>query len=311
VASCLVTGGGGFVGSNLVAALLADGATVRVADNFSTGRRDNLPRRHPCLEVVEGDLADLEFARVVVRQVEYVLHQAALPSVPRSVRDPIASNDAGVGATLNVLVAAKDAGVRRVVYASSSSVYGEAVAGPKREDMPLAPLSPYAVSKMAGEHYCRAFHAVYGLETVALRYFNVFGPRQDPASEYAAVIPKFIVALLGGGAPTIYGDGEQTRDFTFVGNVVAANLRALTVPGIGGGFFNIAMGQGTSLNRLVELLNTTIGTSIRPQYAEVRRGDIKHSTADVSKIRAQLGFAPNVNLLDGLAQTASWYRDGR
>ncbi|MBM4425335.1 MAG: SDR family oxidoreductase [Chloroflexi bacterium] len=305
----LITGGAGFIGSNIVAALVAQGAAVRVADNFSTGKRDNLKAVADKIELFEGDLAQLDFARDAAREVDYVIHQAAIPSVPRSVADPIETNDAGVTATLNMLVAARDAGAKRMTFASSSSIYGEAVAGAKHEGMMLDPLSPYGVSKMAAEGYCRAFHTVYGFETVCLRYFNVFGPRQDPASEYAAVIPKFITAMLAGKSPTIFGDGEQTRDFTFVGNVVAANLHALTASNAGGGYFNIAMGQATSLNQLVDMLNELIGANIRANHAPPRTGDIKHSTADVRKIREVLGYTPAVSLMDGLRQTIEWYRN--
>lgn len=306
----LVTGGAGFIGSNIVSALLRRGDAVRVADNFSTGRRENLSAVADRIDLAQGDLAELEFARYAVRDVDFVLHQAAIPSVPRSVADPLETNRSGVQATLNLLVAAREAGVKRFVFASSSSIYGEAVEGAKHEAMPLAPLSPYGVSKLAAEHYCRAFYTSYGFETVCLRYFNVFGPQQDPTSEYSAVIPKFITAMLNGKAPTIYGDGEQTRDFTFVGNVVAANLRAVEAPAAAGGFFNIALGQATSLNQLVDMLNELIGVNIQPNYAPPRRGDIKHSTADVAKVRQGLGFTPQVGLLDGLRQTVAWYRDG-
>jgi len=304
----LVTGGAGFIGSNMVEALVKQGAAVRVADNFSTGRRENLAGVVDQIELLEGDLAELDFARYAVREADYVLHQAAIPSVPRSVADPIATNQAGVVATLNLLVAAKEAGVKRLVFASSSSVYGESVGAAKHEDLRPAPLSPYAVSKLAAEQYCMSFYTVYGFEAVALRYFNVFGPRQDPASQYSAVIPKFITALLKGGSPTIYGNGEQTRDFTFVGNVIAANLHALTAPDAPGQCFNIAMGQATSLNQLVDMLNELIGTNIQPAYAPPRKGDIKHSTAEVAKIREVLGFKSEISLIEGLRETAEWYR---
>ena len=308
----LVTGGAGFIGSNIAEQLVKQGATVRVADDFSTGRRENLRAFADKIELLEGDLAELEFARHAAREVDYVLHQAAIPSVPRSIADPIETNRAGVIATLNVLTAAKESGVKRLVFASSSSIYGEAVAGAKHEGMRLEPLSPYGVSKLAAEAYCVSFHTVYGFETVALRYFNVFGPRQDPSSEYSAVIPKFIAALLAGKPPTIYGDGEQTRDFTFVGNVVAANLHALTAPAerAAGGHFNIAMGQATSLNQLADMLNELIGTNIAAHYAPLRAGDIKHSTADVSKIREALGYTPAINLIAGLKRTIEWYKNG-
>lgn len=304
-----ITGGAGFIGANLVRALLARGAAVRVADNFSTGRRANLSAVAGQVEILEGDLAELDFARYAAAGMDYVLHQAALPSVPRSVADPLETHRAGELATLNVLLAARDAGVKRLTFASSSSVYGEAVAGAKHEALPLAPLSPYGVSKQSAESYCRVFHTVYGLETVSLRYFNVFGPYQNPASEYAAVIPRFITALLAGRPPVIFGDGEQTRDFTFVENVVAANLYALTAPGAGGGFFNVAMGQATSLNQLVRLLNDLVGVQVAPQYAPARPGDIKHSTADTGKLQRELGFVPPVSLLEGLRRTVAWYRD--
>ena len=306
----LVTGGAGFIGSNIVEELLRRGATVRVADNFSTGRRENLKAVADRIELLEGDLSELDFARRAAQGVDYILHQAAIPSVPRSVADPLESNRSGVQATLNLLVAAKEAGVKRLVFASSSSIYGEATSGPKHEDMALAPLSPYGVSKLAAEHYCRSFYTVYGFETVCLRYFNVFGPRQDPTSEYSAVIPRFITALLAGKPPTIYGDGEQTRDFTFVGNIVAANLHVLAAPQAPGGFYNVAMGRATSLNQLVDMLNELIGSNVRASHAPPRPGDIKHSTADVGKIREALGYMPAISLVDGLKQTVDWYRNG-
>ena len=308
----LVTGGAGFIGSNIVQHLVEQDERVRVVDDFSTGKRHNLDGLLERIELIEGDLADLEVARCGVAGADYVIHQAAIPSVPRSVADPLGNNRAGVEATLNLLVAAREAGVRRLVYASSSSAYGEAADGAKREDMPARPLSPYGVSKLAAEHYCLSFHAVYGFETVALRYFNVFGPRQDPTSEYAAVIPRFITALLDGRPPTIYGDGEQTRDFTYVGNIVAANLLALRAPAVAGEAFNIAMGQATSLNHLVVVLRELTGAAgVEPIYADPRPGDIRHSVADVSKARRLMGFAPQVSLPDGLRQTVDWFRQHR
>ncbi|MBI3763225.1 MAG: SDR family oxidoreductase [Chloroflexi bacterium] len=304
----LVTGGAGFIGSNIVETLVERGDTVRVVDDFSTGKRANLDGLWDSIEFVEGDLADMDVARRAVESVDYVIHQAAIPSVPRSIADPIGNNRASVLATLSLLVAAREAGVKRLVYASSSSAYGEAVNGAKREDMPLQPLSPYGVAKLAAEHYCLSFHTVYGFETVALRYFNVFGPRQDPTSEYAAVIPRFITTMLAGKRPTIYGDGEQTRDFTYVGNIVAANLRALEAPGAAGQTFNIAMGQPNSLNQLVEVLCELTGADVKPVYAEARPGDIKHSVADVSKARRLLGFTPQISLVEGLGLTVGWFR---
>ncbi|MFQ5406831.1 MAG: SDR family oxidoreductase [Anaerolineales bacterium] len=305
----LVTGGAGFIGSNIVETLLNHGETVRVADNFATGRRENLAAFIDRIELLEGDLAELDFARYAVGDVDFVLHQAAIPSVPRSVDDPLTNNRAGVVATLNVLVAARDAGVRRMTFASSSSIYGEANEGAaKREDMLPAPLSPYGVSKLAAEQYCMSFHTVYGFEVTALRYFNVFGARQDPQSEYAAVIPRFITALLEGRRPTIFGDGEQTRDFTFVGNIVAANLHALKHANAPGQVFNIAMGQANSLIRLVEVLQELTGVDIPANHADPRPGDIRHSHADVGKAAKVLEFDPQISFVDGLRQTVDWYR---
>ena len=304
----LVTGGAGFIGSNITQTLVERGAQVRVVDNFSTGKRHNLASLLASIDLLEGDLADLDVARRAVEGVTYVIHQAAIPSVPRSIADPIGNNRAGVEASLNLLVAAREAGVKRLVYASSSSAYGEAANGAKREDMPVHPLSPYGVAKLAGEHYCLSFHTVYGFETVALRYFNVFGPRQDPTSEYAAVIPRFITALLEGRPPTIYGDGEQTRDFTYVGNIVEANLAALTAPGVAGQAFNIAMGRAVSLNELVHTLRGLIGAeNIQPEYVDPRPGDIRHSLADVAKASQMMGFTPQVSFEAGLQKTIDWF----
>ena len=304
-----MTGGAGFVGSSITAALVERGEQVRVADDFSTGRRENVAEFETQIELLQGDLAELDFARRAVDSVDYVIHQAAIPSVPRSVADPLGNNRAGVIATLNLLMAARDAGVRRMTYASSSSIYGEARDGAgKREDMLPAPLSPYGVSKLAAEQYCMSFYTVYGLETVALRYFNVFGPRQDPKSEYAAVIPRFITALLRGEPPTIYGDGEQTRDFTFVGNIVSANLHALEHPNAPGQIFNIAMGEVNNLNQLAAALRELTGGDIAPQYSEPRPGDIRHSFADVSKAAELLQFESQISLVEGLHATINWYR---
>lgn len=285
------------------------GDTVRIADDLSTGRRENMAEFETQIEFLQGDLADLDFARSAVDGVNFVIHQAAIPSVPRSVADPLGNNRAGVVATLNLLLAARDAGVRRMTYASSSSIYGEARDGAaKREDMLPAPLSPYGVSKLAAEQYCISFHTVYGFEVVALRYFNVFGSRQDPASEYAAVIPRFITALMRGEPPTIYGDGEQTRDFTFVGNIVKANLHALEHPNAPGKIFNIAMGAVNSLNQIVKMLRELTGVDVAPQYTEPRPGDIRHSLADVSKAAELLQFEPQISVVEGLNVTIDWYR---
>ena len=305
----LVTGGAGFIGSSIVSALVDQGQHVRVADNFSTGRRENLAMVSDSIELIEGDLAELDYARKVVDGVDYVVHQAAIPSVPRSVDDHIGNNQAGVIATLNLLVAARDAGVLRMTYASSSSIYGEARdKGAKTEDMLPAPLSPYGVSKLAAEQYCMAFYTVYGFEVVSLRYFNVFGPRQNPESEYAAVIPRFITALLQGNAPKIYGDGEQTRDFTYVGNIVDANIHVLNHAEAPGQIFNIAMGSGSSLNSLVKTLHDLTNVKIDPDYTDARPGDIRHSYADVSKALNVLQFQSQVSVVDGLRSTIEWYR---
>ncbi|MEW6510885.1 MAG: SDR family oxidoreductase [Bacteroidota bacterium] len=305
----LVTGGGGFIGSNIVGELLRRAHSVRVLDNFSTGKRENLAEYEGEIDVREGDIRSYHVVRDAVADVDVVLHQAALPSVPRSVRDPITSNDVNVVGTLNVLHAAKEAGVRRVVYASSSSVYGDTPELPKHEEIPANPLSPYAVSKLAAEQYCRVFARIYGLETVCLRYFNVFGPRQDPNSQYSAVIPKFIKAMLEGGSPVIFGDGEQTRDFTFVQNVIEANLLAATAQVEGGLTVNCACHDRISVNGLVDHLNAILGTSIRAKYLEKRKGDILHSFASIEKAGKHLGYTPVVDFASGLRKTVEWYRN--
>lgn len=304
----LVTGGAGFIGSHIVHRLVSDGCPVRVLDNFTTGKRENIADVMDRIELMEGSIADLDTVRTAMRGVDYVLHQAALPSVPRSVEDPIASNLANIDGTLNVLVAARDAGAKRVVYASSSSVYGDSPTMPKREDMPPNPLSPYALTKLAGEFYCRVFYTIYGLETVSLRYFNVFGPRQDPASQYAAVIPRFVTAMLAGEQPVIYGDGTQTRDFTFVGNNVEANLLACTAPGAAGKVFNIACGERYSLLDLVNMINRLLGTDIQPRFEPGRPGDVKHSLADISRAAETLGYSPSVGFEDGLREVVEWLK---
>lgn len=304
----LVTGGAGFIGSNLVDALLEQGHDVRVFDNFSTGERRNLVHVAGDIEIVEGDLRSFERALTAVRGCELVLHQGALPSVPRSVQDPLTSNDTNATGTLNVLLASREMDVQRVVYASSSSCYGHTPGTVKREDMAIAPMSPYGVSKYAGEAYCRSFWEVYGLETVALRYFNVFGPRQNPVSEYAAVIPNFIAAALLDESATIYGDGEQARDFTYIDNVVAANLAAAAVPGIGGETFNVAYGQRSTINELVKAIGEIAGIEIDVSYAPPRAGDVRISQADVTKARNQLGYDPQVDLREGLRRTYEYMR---
>jgi nucleoside-diphosphate-sugar epimerase len=307
VALFLVTGGAGFIGSNLTRALVARGDRVRALDSLLTGRRENLADL-PDVELIEGDVRDPEGLRAAMAGVDAVFHQAALPSVPRSVRDPVASNESNVGGTLNVLLAARDLGVSRVVCASSSSVYGDTPTFPKVETMMPSPLSPYAVSKLAGEHYCAVFHRLWGVEAVALRYFNVFGPRQDPSSEYAAVIPLFITAMSRGERPLVHGDGTQSRDFTFVENVVRANLRAAEAPGAGGEVFNVACGRRYSLLDLVGLLNRILGTDLEPRFGEPRPGDVKHSLADISKARRLLGYDPTISFEEGLERTVAWRR---
>ena len=303
----LVTGGAGFIGSHLAEALLSGGASVRVADNLSTGHRENLEPLGG-VEFLEGDLADEAFARRAVEGMDYVLHQAAIPSVPRSVSDPITSNRSNVDATLNVLVAARDAGVRRVVYAGSSSAYGDTPTLPKREDMPTAPLSPYALQKLVGEQYARLFTALYGLETVTIRYFNVFGPRQDPSSPYSGVISVFIRALVEGGQPTIHGNGEQTRDFTYVANVVDGVLRACHAPQAAGRVINVATGGRISLNHLFKAVRDLVGSAVEPIYEAPRAGDVKDSQADIGKAKALLGYTPVVPFEEGLRNTVAWYR---
>jgi nucleoside-diphosphate-sugar epimerase len=303
----LVTGGAGFIGSHLAEALVGRGEQVRVVDSLVTGSRRNLAHL-PGVDFIEGDLADLDTARRAVEGVEFVLHQAAIPSVPRSVQDPITSHRANVDASLNVLIAARDAGVRRVVYAGSSSAYGDAPTLPKVETMPAAPLSPYALQKLVAEQYCQMFTRLYGLETVTIRYFNVFGPRQDPGSPYSGVISLFISTLCEGRQPTIYGDGEHTRDFTYVANVVDGVLRARQAPEAAGEAINVATGGRISLNQLFRSIRGLVGTKIEPLYAAARQGDVRDSQADIQKAGRLLGYAPTVSFDDGLKKTIEWYR---
>lgn len=301
----LVTGGAGFIGSNIVKELLRRGEKVRVLDNFATGKRENLLpfNGNPNLEVIEGDLRSFHIVRDAVRGCDYVLHQGALPSVPRSIKDPITSNEVNINGTLHILEAAREFGVKRVVFASSSSVYGNNATLPKVETMPVAPLSPYALTKYAGERYCQVFHALYGVETVALRYFNVFGPNQDPNSQYSAVIPKFIKMIKEGRRPVIYGDGTQSRDFTFVSNNVEANLLACTAPNVAGEVFNIACGERYTLLDLVQTINEILGTQVEPLFEAPRPGDVKHSLADIEKAKRMLGFEVKVKFREGLEKT--------
>jgi nucleoside-diphosphate-sugar epimerase len=303
----LVTGGAGFIGSHLAEELVRRGERVRVVDSFVTGKRANLAHLS-AVELIEGDLADLAVAQRAVEGVDYVLHQAAIPSVPRSVEDPVTSNRANIDASLNVLVAARDAGVRRLVYAGSSSAYGNTPTLPKVETMPTNPLSPYALQKLVAEQYCQMFTRLYGLETVTIRYFNVFGPRQDPSSPYSGVISVFIRALVEGRQPTIYGDGGQTRDFTYVANVVDGVLKACTAAGASGEVINVATAGRISLNQLFRAVQDLTGASVEPVYASERAGDVRDSQADISKARRLLGYEPSVTLEQGLEKTVAWFR---
>ena len=303
----LVTGGAGFIGSHLTEELVRRGHSVRVADSLITGKRSNLDHI-PGVEFLEGDLADLSFARRAVDGCEFVLHEAAIPSVPRSVKDPITSNRANVDATLNVLVASRDAGVRRLVFAGSSSAYGDTPTLPKHEGMPPGPLSPYALQKVVGEQYLQMFTRLYGLETVTTRYFNVFGPRQDPSSPYSGVISVFATALLDRRSPSIYGDGEQTRDFTYVANVVDGVLRACEAPAASGEIINVATGGRISLNQLFRTMRDLIGGSVEPTYTDSRPGDVRDSQADITKAAHILGYKPIVSFEEGLRRTVEWYR---
>jgi nucleoside-diphosphate-sugar epimerase len=303
----LVTGGAGFIGSHLCEELARRGEQVRVVDSLITGKRANLAHV-PGVEFIEGDLADVDVAHRAAAGVDYVLHQAAIPSVPRSVSDPITSNRSNIDATLNILVAARDAGVKRLVYAGSSSAYGDQPTLPKREDMPTKPLSPYALQKLVGEQYLALFSKLYGLDTVTTRYFNVFGPRQDPSSPYSGVISLFIAALVDARQPVIYGDGEQTRDFTYVANVVDGVLRACHAPGLAGAMMNVATGGRISLNELLKTLCELLGVQTQAIYREPRAGDVRDSQADVSRAKALTGYEPSVDLREGLERTLEWFR---
>jgi nucleoside-diphosphate-sugar epimerase len=307
MAHYLVTGGAGFIGSHLSEEIVRRGHRVRVADSLITGKRSNLDHIAG-VEFIEGDLAELEFARKAAEGCDYVLHQAAIPSVPRSVKDPITSNRANVDATLNMLVASRDAGVKRLVFAASSSAYGDTPTLPKHEQMPLNPLSPYALQKVVGEQYLQMFTKLYGLETVSIRYFNVFGPRQDPTSPYSGVISVFATALLENRSPRIYGNGEQTRDFTYVANVVDGVLRACEAPQASGEVINVATGGRISLNKLFYAMRDVVGGNLEPTYAEPRQGDVRDSQADIRKAKDLLGYTPIVMFEDGLARTIAWYR---
>lgn len=308
MACYVVTGGAGFIGSNLVHALVGAGHEVRVVDDFSTGKRANLDGLENTVHLFEGSICDKALVTDAMKGADYCLHQAALASVPRSVEDPLESNRINVDGTLSVLLAARDGGVKRTVFASSSSVYGNNDTLPVSEDLPVAPISPYGVSKAADELYARTFADLYDMEIVALRYFNVFGPRQDPKSQYAAVIPLFITRMLQGESPLIHGDGEQSRDFSFVENIVAANLLACEAEGKIAGVYNLACGASTSILNLVESLNNILGTNIKPEHGPAREGDIRHSWADISRAEEAFGFSPHVGVEEGLQQTVAWYQ---
>ncbi len=303
----LITGGAGFIGSNIATHLVSKGDQVRILDNFSSGKRANLAHLNDDVEVIDGDIRDFWTVVKAVEGIDYVLHQAALPSVPRSVKNPQTSNAVNIDGTLNVLEASKNAGVKKFVMASASSVYGEAEELPKHEVMVPSPLSPYAVTKLTCEYYCRVYWNLYQFPTVALRYFNIFGPHQDPGSEYAAVVPKFITALMNGTAPTVFGDGEQSRDFTYIDNCIQANLLAATNDEIVGDYFNVACGGQFTLNDLLNELRKIIGVDIKAKYAEPRAGDIKHSFATIDKL-GQFGYDPQVGFVKGLEKTVEFFR---
>ena len=302
----LVTGGAGFIGSHVVSELLQRGHDVRILDNFSTGRRENLRAIHGEVEVFEGDVRSYERAHNAVKGADFVIHLAALPSVPRSVQDPLTTNDANVTGTLNVLLAARDNGVRRVVFASSSSIYGANAAMPKREDMAAEPISPYGVSKLAAEQYARAFATIYDLETVSLRYFNVFGPRQDPTSQYSGVVPRFMRIALEGGRPIVFGDGRQSRDFTYVANVVDASLSAAVAPEAAGQICNIGCGDPKTVLELLDAVSRVAGRPLEPEFEPPNPGDVKHSFADITLAGSLLGYHPRVGFDEGIERTFAW-----
>ncbi len=303
----LVTGGAGFIGSNICKRLISDKCSVRVIDNLLTGKKSNLAQIIDKIEFIEADMGDPKVASEAMKDIDVVLHQGALPSVPKSVDDPVTTHRHCVTATFNLLVAARDAGIKRFVYAASSSAYGDAPTSPKVETMPTDPLSPYAVAKLVGEYYCSVFYKVYGLQTISLRYFNVFGPQQDPASQYAAAIPAFVTAILKDQPPTVYGDGEQSRDFTYIDNVVEANLLAAKAPKTEGQVINIACGQAVTVNEIIGMINDSLGKNIKPTYEPTRPGDVKHSLADITRAKQVIGFEPVIPFNEGLKLAIDWY----
>lgn len=309
MAKYLVTGGAGFIGSHITEELIKRGEEVRVLDNFLTGKRENIAPFLSDIDLIEGDIRDFSQCQKAVKGIDYVLHQAALPSVPRSVSDPITSNEINITGTLNMLTASKEEGIKSFVFASSSSVYGDAQRLPKKEGNEGNPLSPYALGKLTGEQYCRIFSQLYGFNTVCLRYFNIFGPRQDPFSQYAAAIPNFVTKILKSENPIIYGDGEQSRDFTFVSNVVEANLLASQAQNVSGEVFNIACGSRTTVNVLVDEIKTVLGKDIPSNFTDPRPGDVRHSHADISRAVEKLNYKPLITFKEGLEKTISWYKE--
>ena len=305
----LVTGGAGFIGSNICKRLVLEGCFVRVLDNLLTGKKSNLAEVSDKIEFVEADMGDSQIAQSVMKDIDVVLHQGALPSVPLSVDNPAATHRHCVDATFTLLLAARDAGVKRFVYAASSSAYGDTPTLPKVEAMPTDPLSPYAAAKLAGEYYCSVFSKVFGLETISLRYFNVFGPHQDPTSQYAAAIPAFVTAILKDEPPTVYGDGEQSRDFTYIDNVVHANLLAARAEQTAGEVLNIACGEAITVNAIIDMINKIVGKNVQPIYADSRPGDVKHSLADITKAQNLISFNPVISFNEGLQKAIEWYRD--
>jgi len=305
----LVTGGAGFIGSNISKRLVSENCSVRVLDNLLTGKKSNLADIADKIEFIEADMGDSDVAQSAMKDIDVVVHQGALPSVPRSVDDPAETHRHCVDATFTLLLAARDAGVKRFVYAASSSAYGDTPTLPKLETMPTHPLSPYAAAKLVGEYYCSVFYHVYGLETISLRYFNVFGPQQDPTSQYAAAIPAFVTSILKDQSPTVYGDGEQSRDFTYIDNVVHANLLAARAEKTRGEVVNIACGQAVTVNAIIGMINKSVGKQVKPIYVDERAGDVKHSLADIGKAQSVIGFEPVISFEEGLQKAIEWYRD--